>query len=276
MSVSRQWTPRERVFAALAHKEPDRVPINFGGCAQTTILECPPDGKNCTRLYEYLGITDYPEPVTGALANQVYNLDERVMQRFGSDFRLLLPQGGKILSDRDGSKTILGISCGLRVKKIGYYDDIFEFPLQNCTRIEDIRNYPYWPSDDEIKKIAEGKREEAKRMKETTGCIILEDVYLAYPALLYSLLTGYEKWLMDMKLDPHFYFALSDKLFEIGRKVVEYFIGAIGEEVDIVSTYDDLGTQEAPILSHRDYERFIRPYEEKMINHIKKYTDARI
>jgi uroporphyrinogen decarboxylase len=276
MAEHEQWTSWKRVYAALNHQEPDRVPINFGGCAQTTILECPPDGMNCTKLYQHLGITNYEPPITGALANQVYNLDERVMRRFGSDFRLILPNGSKILTDQDGSKTILGISCGLRVKKMGYYDDVFEFPLQSCTSITDIKNYPYWPSDEDIKTLAVGKREEARQIREKTGCVIIEDAYLAYPALLYAMLSGYDKWLMDMKLDPQFYFSLSDKLFEIGLKVVEYFIGEIGDLIDIIGTYDDLGTQEGPILSHSDYEKFLKPYEVRMIEQIRKYTDAKI
>jgi uroporphyrinogen decarboxylase len=79
-----------------------------------------------------------------------------------------------------------------------------------------------------------------------------------------------------MKTDPDFYFALSDKLFEIGLQVVEHWIGPIGEYVDIVSTYDDLGTQIGPLMSHKDYVKYLKPYEKQMIEHIKRYTDAKI
>ena len=81
---------------------------------------------------------------------------------------------------------------------------------------------------------------------------------------------------MDMKLYPKFYFALADKLFEIGLTMVEHWIGTIGEYVDIVGTFDDLGTQNGPILSHDDYVRFMKPYEKGMIEQIKKFTDAKI
>ncbi len=270
------WNPRKRVFTALEHKEPDRIPINFGGCAQTTILECPPDAPACTKLYQHLGLEDYEEPVTGALANQVYNLDERVMNRFGNDFRLILPKGGDIRIEPDGSKTLMGIACGMRIKKVGFYDDVFEFPLKNCTSIQDIKEYPYWPTEDDFKKLAEGKVEEIKKLREETDYVILEDCYKAYPTLMYGLLAGYEKWLIDMKTDPDFYFALSDKLFDIGLQVVEHWIGPIGEYVDIVSTYDDLGTQIGPLMSHKDYVNFLKPYEKQMIEQIKRYTDAKI
>jgi uroporphyrinogen decarboxylase len=276
MTSRSDWSARERVFAALAHEEPDRVPINFAGSCQTTVLESSPDGKACTKLYKYLGIDDYDDPVTGPMSNQVLNMDERVMNRFGNDFRVILPSGGAAKTERDGSKTILGMSCGMRVKRMGFYDDVFEFPLKDCTTIKEIEDYPYWPSDDDFERLAEGKVEEAKRLKEETEFVIMDDSYKPFPVLMYAYLCGYEKWLMDMKLDPDFYFALSDRLFEIGLKMVEYWLGPVGEYVDIVGTFDDLGSQNGPIVSHDDYLRFMKPYEKRMIEHIKKYTNARI
>ena len=270
------WSSRKRVFSALKHIEPDRVPINFGGCAQTTILESSPDFRACTKLYEYLDLKDYDPPKTGPLANQVYNIDERVMRMFGSDFRLIMPNSGKVEVLPDCSKRVLGISCGLRVKKIGLYDDVFEFPLKDLTNVHDIKKYPYWPTEEDYNYLAAGKVEEAKALLENTEYVILEDTYKAYPALMYALLCGYEKWFIDMKTNEKLYFALSDKLFEIGCKVVEHWIGAIGEYVDIVSTYDDLGSQAGPLISHRDYVRYLKPYEKEMIQHIKKYTNAKI
>jgi uroporphyrinogen decarboxylase len=240
------------------------------------VLESSPDGKACTKLYKYLGIDDYDDPVTGPMSNQVLNMDERVMNRFGNDFRVILPSGGAAKTERDGSKTILGMSCGMRVKRMGFYDDVFEFPLKDCTTIKEIEDYPYWPSDDDFERLAEGKVEEAKRLKEETEFVIMDDSYKPFPVLMYAYLCGYEKWLMDMKLDPDFYFALSDRLFEIGLKMVEYWLGPVGEYVDIVGTFDDLGSQNGPIVSHDDYLRFMKPYEKRMIEHIKKYTNARI
>jgi uroporphyrinogen decarboxylase len=270
-----QWDSRRRVFTAIAHREPDRVPINFGGCAQTTLLECPPEAPAVTRLYARLGIVDHEAPSTGAIANQVYNMDARVMDRFGSDFRLIMPGGGAIQSHPDGSKTIMGMMCGARAKRVGLYDDIFEYPMRDFTRASQIKDYPYWPTDEDFKELSIGKVEEARTLKKS-GKVILEDGYKAFPHLMYSMLCGMEKWMIDMKSDEDFYFALSDKLFEIGMQFVDHWIGAIGRDVDIVSTYDDLGTQNGPLISHEDYVRFLKPYEKRMIEHIKKYTDAKI
>jgi len=272
----KEWTPRERVLTAVEHKEPDRVPISFGGTLSTGILECPPNGKNYTKLCEYLGIQNYEEPDIGFIGNNVSNIDERVLRKFGSDFRRVDPNPPEVRIEPDGTKTILGIYCGMRVKKMGYYDDIFEFPLRNCKSKKDILQYPFWPTSDDFNKLAEGKEEEAKNLRENTNYALVVDTPLWFPFLAYPLLSGYEKWFMDMKLNPKFYFALADKLFEVGLGIVEKFIGLVGNYIDIVATYDDMGNQQGLLCSHKDYVKFIKPYEKKMIEHIKKYTDAKI
>lgn len=269
-------SPRKRVLTTIDHKEPDRIPISFGGTLSTGILECPPKGKTYTKLCEYLSIQDFEEPNIGCIGNYVSNIDERLLQKFGSDFRRVDPNPPEIKLNPDGTKTILGVYCGMRVKKMGYYDDIFEFPLRHCESKKDIEKYPFWPTSDDFSKLSEGKEEEAKALRKNTNYAIVADALLWFPFLAYSLLSGYDKWFMDMKLNPKFYFALSDKLLEVGFGIVESFIAAVGKYIDIVATYDDMGTQEGLFCSRKDYIKFIRPYEKQMIEHIKKYTDAKI
>ena len=66
-------TSRERVFKAVNHEEPDRVPISFGGTMSSGILECPPDGKEYSKLCKYLGIENFEKPNIGFVFNIVNN-----------------------------------------------------------------------------------------------------------------------------------------------------------------------------------------------------------
>lgn len=271
-----QWIPRKRVLTAIEHKEPDRVPISFADTMNTGILECPPHGKNYTKLCEYLGIENYQKPDIGHVMNFVGNVDERIRQRFGSDFRMICPNASEARIEADGTKTLMGVYCGLRVKKIGYYDDVFEFPLKDFTNQKDIEGYPYWPSASDFDRLVEGKKEEAKNLRENTNYAIVYDGDLFFPFLMYPLLAGYEKWFIDMKSNPKFYFALADKLLEIGLTIHEKLLGVVGNYVDIVATYDDMGTQQGLLCSHKDYVKFIKPYEKQMIEEIRKHTDAKM
>ena len=66
------------------------------------------------------------------------------------------------------------------------------------------KNYPYWPTKKDIEKCAINKREEARLMRETTGYALIYDGFLFFPFSMYPLLTGYDRWYMDMKLNESF------------------------------------------------------------------------
>lgn len=77
-------TGRERVRTALEHRQPDRVPVDFGGCAQTTIHV-----GVIAQLREYYGLEKRPvvveEPYT-----MMGRLDEDLKAAIGVDVEALL------------------------------------------------------------------------------------------------------------------------------------------------------------------------------------------
>ena len=154
-------TSRERVLRAIAHKEPDRVPINFGGEHDSGIVECRPNGRIYTRLCQHLGFYDRPEPVIADCLNIVVNIDERVQKKFGADIRVIGPNLKPATVHEDGTKTWESF-CGVRIRRLGYYDEFFDFPMRNMTSVKDIKNYPFWP-DPKNPLITKGKREDAKK-----------------------------------------------------------------------------------------------------------------
>jgi uroporphyrinogen decarboxylase len=266
-------TPRERVRRAINHQEPDRIPISFGGTMSSGILECPPNGNAYSMLCTYLGIEPREPPDFGFMNNYVSNIDERILHRFGSDFRRIDPNGPDVLTSKDGSRTVLGIYCGLRVRNGGLYDDVFEYPLQNATTLQDIRDYPFWPQRNDFRRLVADKADQARQLSAGDYAVVV-DTLLVFPFLMYPMLTGFEKWLTDMKSDPRFYSALADRLLEVGLDIIDAFLGAVGSYVDIVCTYDDVGTQRGLTCSRKDYKQFIQPYEKQIIDRIRKVTDA--
>jgi len=259
---------RERVNAAINRKEPDRVPICFGGVAGNFITECPPDGKVCSRLYEYLGIKDAEPIQITDVFTQPTNIDPRVVQRLHSDMLWVACNAPRVTVEPDGSKTWPWF-CGMRIRKIGLYDEPFDFPMRHMTTREDIDNYP-WP--DLSTNIMDGVVERVKYLREETDYFVVgRCISTMLPFLGYAMLSGMEKWLIDMKIDPQFYHRLSEKLLEVGLAINDQFFGGIGQYLDGANIFDDLGTQAGLLMSHDDYVQFVKPYTAEIIKNIRKH-----
>ena len=268
MSV-REMTSRERVYAAANHKESDRVPICFGGQIAATITECPPDGRVCSQLYQYLGIKD-AEPVQYSdVYNIVTNLDERVMRRSHSDMIQMFPNAPGAVTEPDGTKT-WPFYCGARIKKLGYYDEAFAWPMRHMTTKKDIDEYP-WPDLDI--NIMDGVVDKARYLHEETDYFVHgECLTNGIPFDAYGLVfTGLDRWLTDMKIRPKFYHQLSGKLLEISKAYADQFFGGIGQYLDSAGVYDDLGTQEGGLMSLADYREFYKPYQAEIIKNVRRH-----
>jgi len=124
-------TSRERVVAALNHREPDRVPVDIGGGGSTSISI---EGNE--RLMRYLGIEGRCAELSKLF--RVAVLDERVMQRLGSDCRPLRsksPQHWTPPPAEPGTMIdIWGVSWKLQsFGESGSYWEIARSPLADAT-----------------------------------------------------------------------------------------------------------------------------------------------
>lgn len=277
----KDMTSRERVYATLNFREPDRVPICFGGSMVSVITECPPDGRGLSELYKYLGIKDYePIRVPPAL-NIITKLDERLIRRFHSDMIQVNPNTpSEVLEQEiaqpDGSK-ILPYWFGMTVKKVGLHDEPFAFPMKHMTTKKDIDEYPWWP--DTTVNIMEGVVERAKYLHEETDYFVVGDsIFTVFPLNGYAYCGGMDKWLTDMKIRPRFYHQLCEKMLEVNLAFGDQFWGGIGPYIDGAMIYDDLGSQERGLISLADYREFYKPYQAEIIKNIRKHLrpDAKI
>jgi len=252
----RGLSPRERVLRALDHREPDRIPISFAGTFCSGIVQL--GDRGYTDLCTYLGIQDYAKPELSELFNIVTNVDERLMERFGSDFRAITPAIPPAKIEPDGTKT-WEVMCGMRIKNIGTYDEPYDFPLSNYESVKDVEGYP-WPDPDDFD-IANGKREEARKLHENTDyAVVGESFFSSMPFNVYAQIGGMDKWLIDMKIRPKLYFAICDRLLEYGLAMDAKFYEAVGNYIDIAVMFDDLGAQNGPLMSYQDWAKFVRPY----------------
>ena len=82
-------TSRERVLATLGHKQPDRVPIDFGGTNITGIHACA-----YSSLKSYLGMTDGKTRVFDTY-QQLAMVEESIRRRFSCDAAGLFVEPGE-------------------------------------------------------------------------------------------------------------------------------------------------------------------------------------
>lgn len=228
---------KERVLAALAHQEPDRVPVDYWAAAETT-----------QRLLADL-----------ALATQ-----EDLLRRLGVDLRYVLGPSFKGQERRrwpDGStEDLWGVRRStVKVTGPGYswtYKEVTHSPLAALSTVAEIDAYAGWPSAGwwDYTELAEQCAAHAGYAVVNAGDRLDRTAQLK-PAMY---LRGMEQFFMDLALEP----ALAEAIIEhITAYYLDYnrqvFEAAQGK-IDIFMMGDDFGMQTGPLVSLDIWRRFFR------------------
>jgi len=268
-------TSRERVITTLEHKEPDRVPLCFGNHSVYTIIDDKPYGYRA--LCNYLNIRDYPEPVTNFVGN-VLNVDKRIRDRLHVDFEFVSPGGPKDEILPNGHLRvpslhgIIAVPTG-RGKIYTIRDNAT--PLRWAKKPKDLDKYRYW-SDYSDPVYYRDIKDKAKLLhEETDKAIIADDTPVTF-GHMYSYLVGFDRWLTDMKLRPEFYHALMEKIYEKAEYFTKQFLTEVGDHIDLLLIWDDMGSQTGPLMSIGHFREFIAPYWKRWIDLARKYTKAKL
>lgn len=261
--------PRERVRLALDHREPDRVPIDIGGHAATSMAP-----KTYGNLCRYLGL---PVPTQVRLMSkslQIVYMEEPVMQALGSDCRpLIAPRlltSGPVEWERGEFTDEWGIPWQRTAPSLYY--DVVRPPLAGM-ELEDLAKYS-WPGPYDLI-LTEGLEEEAKRLAATNYAVVgmPSSLQIFEQALL---MRGHENLLLDLVLNKPFVHALFQKLMEFNITVYGEFIRIAGPYLDAIRAADDLGGTTAPLMSPPMYREMLKPYHKEWFSFIKKRTKVKI
>ena len=264
-------TSRERVVMALNHEEPDRVPLDIGSGSSTSIVV-----EEYENLKNHLRVSSETKILNRVF--RVARLDNEVLRRLGSDCHPLCggsPQNWSPPPSDPGSFIDI---WGLQWKKAHYSQSCFYYELMNSplahAHIGDLDSYP-WPDPYDPGYTA-GLEDKAKRLFEQTEFAILGDGGFKSFWELGYLLRGYDRFLMDLIMNPDFVHALLGRLCEINLVATERFLDAVGPYIQVFRTADDVATQKGPLLSPEMYRRFIKPLYKRYYELIKSKTDAKI
>ena len=276
-------TSRERVLAALNHKEPDKVPIDLGGTICSTISATANE-----KLKKFMDIDKSGEIITHPFLDVVLPLPE-ILDLFETDCRTVRLKGPSddesqqedaerggysqvSLSDKPQGHSMLD-EYGTRWKKCGYDYSPVEYPLHDAV-IEDLKTYP-WP-DPYNKGRVRGMREEAIDLHDNTDYCIMADIMCGGPYENALWLRGFDQFPMDLMSDQRFAIALLDKITELDIGFWDAELSAVGDKVDVVCQGDDLGMQTGLQISPEIYRKFIKPCHKRLYSFIRSKTKAKI
>lgn len=270
-------TERERLLAALNHKEPDRVPIDLGGTKQTSI---------CKNAYidfmKYLNI-DLDEDTIEILniVQQLPVLDKQLIERVSACALPVYPNppSSWILDMKAEGEYITYLDewgAKLYSNKGGYYFDYREFPMKDSTW--EAFNEMKWPDPSDPQRV-KGLKEKAKNLYENTDYALvgfLASIFgggvFEHPAMFH----GMVEFLTLCAAEPELADAMMEKVCELYLESISRFLDEVGPYLQVFAFNDDISTQEGPMVSPQFYKKYIKPKHRRICDLIKSKTNAKI
>ncbi len=245
---------RDRVLTAMAHEEPDRIPVDYWAVPEVT-----------QALLKEFGLVNEDELL------EKLKIDIRyVKPSFNdSDFKEQ-PDGSlhKRLSDGTFIDT-----WGVKRKKIswgrGSYLEMISSPLGRANSVREIENHS-WP---DVKAFNyESVLEQCFNYKDFA--IICTGDRLTTRASIFKLamyLRGMDRFFMDLALNPGLVETLVAKLLEFHLEHNRRIFEVAAKYVDIFMLGDDFGSENGLLISLAMFRKFFKPALRDLLNLAKKF-----
>jgi len=283
---------RDRVLAAIHHREPDRVPIDLGGTRQSGMA-----ASTYHQVKQRLGI-DTPTRMFDVY-QMIAEIERPVMERFGADCVGLLPRSVAFGIRNEGWKR-WQFPDGLEVEVPGGFNPVVEpdgsivlkeadgtlvakMPRGGCY-LDRMQKYPGAAhADPETLDLPLLSTEDcdhygaqAEAYHETTDYAIIARMGPPYE-LFWGLGTGdFQSWMVTLATEPDYVHALYEKLTEVWLENLRRLYAAVGDRAHVLQFNDDLGTQDAPFISVRMFRELVMPYYKRGLDWIHENTPWKV
>jgi hypothetical protein len=302
-------TSRQRVHLALSHQQPDRTPLDLGGCTvtgmhastvyrlrQALALDPPGTPVKVIELYQMLGEIgpDLQDrlgvdvvPLTGTGTMFGFPKEGWKPWTMFDGTPVLVPAGmntepeanGDILMYPQGDRSA---PPSARMPHGGYYFDsiIRQPPLDDALlRVEDNLE-EFGPLSDEDVEVL---RVQAERLYTTTDRAIFGDfaatsfgdvAWVPGPGLKHPKgIRDVEEWYVSLVKRRKHIQRIFERQSEIGIANLERVYRAVGNRVSVVmSSATDFGMQNGPFLSVRTYRELFQPFHRAVNDWIHRHT----
>jgi len=248
-------TPRERVLTAFAHREPDRVPLDY---------QANPEIDLAMKRHHRLDDDD----------------SEGLAEALGIDFRGCWPAytGPPLHLASEGMHVN---EWGARTRWIahsaGGYWDLCQFPLAGSLSQDQVDHWPM-PSPDDYSYVGgwtAGSRLRGELLEYCeahpnfpivfggagVGCIINR----------IGQIRGMRDALCDVATENPIGLRLIDRMQDVDLEVVQRSLAMVGNKVQIFCMGEDLGAQRGPIISPEAYRHVLKPRHKRFIDEAKRY-----
>jgi uroporphyrinogen decarboxylase len=298
---------RERVLAALDHRQPDRIPVDFSAHRSSGIA-----ALAYPKLRAHLNLKPKPVRVYD-LVQQLAVVDDDVLDRFrvdtielGRGFLLepgdwkdwVLPDGTPCqiphyvhLEKRANNWHVFsedGRELGVQKQGWLYFEQTY-YPLKerpiaqdDFSDLKDIINHTLWtgvPSPGghlplNQTGLAEMKNK-AKSLRNATERAIV-GLFGGNMFELPQWLYGMDNYFAALKLFPEGVLRLSEKLCAFHLDNLDKWLGAVGEFIDVIVFGDDLGGQNGLLVSPEMYRKYFKPFHKQLWNRAKELADVKV
>jgi len=236
-------TPHQRVERALRHEEPDRVPFDFWAV---------------------------PE-VWAALRRALdTNDDEEVLRLLGVDCRWVAPDyvgPAPIVQENGTYYDALGTHRRSASNEFCTYEEYAGHPLAHAQAVAEVESWPGWPKTEhwDVSTLKE-KIQALNRETEYWICYEVGGIFEWSWGL-----RGFERFLMDLVVQPQIACAIMDCYTDLYIANVTRVLEAADGGIDMVYTYDDMGTQQGLLISEAMWREFVLPRHQRLNAAIRRY-----
>lgn len=298
-------TSRERVLAAIAHKSPDRVPLDLGSTPSSGI-----SAIAYNNLKKHLGVSDGHTRVFDVV-QQVVQPEQEIIDRFGVDvidigrvfnetdahwYDVTLsdgstaqypiwfrpeqqPNGDWIAYHKDGTK-IARMPVGATFFDQTYFPYEEDYP-DNYDDLDEQMGKVLWsalvhsPWDHAgeenfyqtlRERVIQLRNSTDKALMITCGCNLFE---------WGTFLRRMDNFLMDIYCDEENVEALVEQLMVRHLATLEKVCAAVGDVVDILRFGDDLGMTTGLFMAPEKYQKLFKPHHTKLNEYVHTHSNMK-
>ncbi len=228
-------TSKERVLTAVAHREPERVPVTFDA-----------EKEVYAALYEHLGL----------------KTKEALFDALHVDTWMILPDNF-LYAAEEARKELKTTPWGYKLRQVAYsggtYDEVCFCPLAEKDSLSDLKAHP-WPSARNWGFSHFPQEARAHSDRAVIGVFTWGAYFIA------SYVRGLEHLLMDFAERPAYAETLIRTISDISLEALETMLGSYSDGIDIVYMADDYCSQQGPLFSPPTFRKFVLPYLRRVVD----------